>query len=349
MNNTEEQTTNEAFILSPDAREDTTEAVVTPTAARFSVVPHLILIACILLGLFSTIVIPKAISYLPIAAETPREIVPLPDVAAVTSSVDPFANVTLTAEAAYVWDISNQRSLYTKNAETVLPLASITKLMTTLVSYQLVEDETIVTVSPEAAAQESGGFFMVGEQFKAKELADFALISSYNSAAYALADSVGALLGNADPTEQFVAAMNVTADELGLSTLEFYNPTGLDVSATRSGGYGTAAEVSRLMEYIVENYPEILIPTVTPQTILYNTAGYTHEAENTNDIITEIPNVLGSKTGYTDLAGGNLTVVFDAGFNRHIVITVLGSTRSARFSDMRQLITAVTAAVTPNP
>jgi D-alanyl-D-alanine carboxypeptidase len=103
--------------------------------------------------------------------------------------------------------------------------------------------------------------------------------------------------------------------------------------------------VSFLMEYIVENHPEILTSTTLPQTRVYNEVGQYHEAENTNDIVLQIPNIIGSKTGYTDLAGGNLTIAFDAGFNRPIVVTVLGSTRYGRFADVKALVDAVEEAL----
>ena len=79
---------------------------------------------------------------------------------------------------------------------------------------------------------------------------------------------------------------------------------------------------------------------------IYNTAGAYHEASNTNDAVSKIPNMIGSKTGYTDLAGGNLTIAFDAGLNRPIVITVLGSTHDDRFTDVLTLIDAVQKSLT---
>lgn len=301
------------------------------------------ILGLILAGLFGSVVVPKTLSYLHLAKEEAPQFVPLPEAAAVVTTRDPFADISLRARSVYVWDVAAGVPLYEKNAETVWPLASITKLMTTLLSYELVADDTAVTISPRAAAQQSGGTLTAGETFKAKQLADFALVSSYNSAAYTLADSVGALLGDGDPVALFVEGMNIKADELGLSSLEFHNPTGLDISSTEAGAYGSARDVSRLVEYIYEQYPEILIPTITPRTRIYNTAGGYHESDNTNDIITDIPNLLGTKTGYTDLAGGNLTIIFDAGFNRPIIITVLGSTHSERFADMKKLIAAVLA------
>ena len=219
--------------------------------------------------------------------------------------------------------------------------------MTALVAYELVPDDTRVTITQAAAEQQSGGGFTAGESFEVKELADYALISSFNSASYALAVTVGELLGDEDPLAQFVAAMNIKADDLNLQSLDYKNPTGLDVSLTEAGAYGNARDTSFLMEYILVNYPEILTPTVKPYTRLYNTAGDFHEAYNTNNALAEIPNLLGSKTGFTDLAGGNLTIAFDAGYNRPIIITVLGSTRNERFADVKRIVSEVQKTMSP--
>lgn len=255
-----------------------------------------------------------------------------------TTSID---EVDIRAKSAYVWDVKEQRVLFEKNATEKLPLASITKLMTTLVAYELVPENTKVKISKTASMQESGGNLREGERFKVKLLADFALVSSYNSAAYALADSVGRRLGDRDPVSQFVAGMNIRAEELGLENTQFHNPTGLDISEEKAGAYGTAKEVSMLMEYILTNYPEILSPTMADSTRLYNIAGQYHDAHNTNDILSQLPNLMGSKTGYTDLAGGNLTVALDMGLNHPVVITVLGSTITERFSDVKELARVV--------
>ncbi len=322
---------------------DTEEENKTLTASKFPVKTQLLLIAFILFAIFGSFIVPKVISF--IATDTnPSKVV----ATAITNSTETETNspqkiegVEIKAEAAYIWDVVGQRALFQKNADETLPLASITKLMTALVAYELVPDDTLVTISETAAAQQSGGTLQAGEVFKAKELADFALISSYNSAAYTLADSVGKLLGDKEPMTQFIAAMNIKAEELNLQSLNFANPTGLDISTTKAGAYGNARDVSFLVEYIVLKYPQILTPTVTENAVLYNRKGERHEAHNTNNILTGIPNLLGSKTGYTDLAGGNLTIVFDAGYNRPIIITVLGSTWSERFSDVKKLLAEV--------
>lgn len=249
--------------------------------------------------------------------------------------------INLRAQSAYVWDVRSQRSLYKKNADESLPLASITKLMTALLAHELVPGDEQVRIPLKAIMQEGSSGLVAGEQLDIEELQQLSLVSSSNDAAYALAASVGSLLGTEDPASQFIAGMNIRADELGLTTLHFKNTTGLDESLTEPGAIGSARDVSFLMEYIIVNYPEIIAPTQKSATRIYNTAGAYHDANNTNEVALQIPNMIGSKTGFTDLAGGNLTIAFDAGLNRPIIITVLGSTRDERFSDVLTLIAAV--------
>ena len=64
---------------------------------------------------------------------------------------------------------------------------------------------------------------------------------------------------------------------------------------------------------------------------------------NTDPIIGTVPRLLLSKTGYTDLAGGNLVLVFDAGIRHPIAIVVLGSSLKARFTDGATLVAAALA------
>jgi D-alanyl-D-alanine carboxypeptidase len=66
-----------------------------------------------------------------------------------------------------------------------------------------------------------------------------------------------------------------------------------------------------------------------------------HIFPNTNEALEHLPGLIASKTGYTDLAGGNLAIVFDKGIGHHFVAVVLGSSRQGRFSDMRALMEAV--------
>jgi serine-type D-Ala-D-Ala carboxypeptidase (penicillin-binding protein 5/6) len=305
---------------------------------RFPIVAQLGLLGIVLLLLFGAALLPNKE---PEAEQSVQTITQTPEPQPIPATPQKIEYVELRADAAYVFDVRGQRALYSKNADEALPLASITKLMTALLAYELVEDTAKATVPLAAIRQEGYSGLSAGEQLQAQNLRNLALVSSSNDAAYALAANVGQLLGERDSVSQFVQGMNIRAQELELNTLKFWNTTGLDVSDSQPGAIGSAKDVSFLMEYIIEHYPEIIAPTQETATRIYNTAGAYHEVNNTNAVAMEIPNMIGSKTGYTDLAGGNLTIAFDLGLNRPIIITVLGSTRDQRFTDVLALVKAV--------
>ena len=321
------------------------ETAEASTRTTFPIVWQLSVLALILISIFSFI----TFTTMTTASPTPATVLPAANEEAArqpqADAIQKLENITLTAKAAYVWDVKAQRALYSKNEDEALPLASITKLMTALLAHELVAEQEKTNVPLSAIMQEGSSGLYAGEEFDMETLNQLALISSSNDAAYTMAASVGSLLGSREPTEQFIVGMNIRAEELGLFSFRFKSATGLDISPTEPGAIGSARDVSFLMEEIVRTYPEILAPTTKTYTRVYNTAGEYHEVKNTNDVLDEIPNLIGSKTGYTDLAGGNLTVAFDLGFDRPIIVTVLQSTREDRFSDVLTLVGAVQQSV----
>jgi D-alanyl-D-alanine carboxypeptidase len=260
--------------------------------------------------------------------------------------IEPFSEVQIVGEAAYVWDVQAQRALFKKEDSKQLPLASVTKLMTALVAHELLSDESKVTIDDQAIRQDGDSGLLQGETFKRTTLSDLVLMSSSNDGAYAMAVAAGGLLQKDNAANAFVHAMNIRAEELNLHDTYFKNPTGLDISTEESGAYGSAKDTAFLMEYIVVHEPDLLAGTQEDQTRMYSQDGIYHDAVNTNYYIDEIPGIIGSKTGYTDLAGGNLVVAFDAGLNRPIIISVLGSTRQERFRDVMKLVEEVQHYVT---
>ena len=252
-------------------------------------------------------------------------------------SSNPFESIDIVAKSAYVWDIRNQRALFNKNADEQLPLASITKLMTALLAYELMDPDSKIDITIDAVRQDGDSGFMDGETFVLRDITDLTLITSSNDGAYALAAAVGNLLSEENGADTFVDAMNIRAEEIGLSQTYFHNATGLDLSDTKGGAYGSARDVAFLMEYIVSNYPGVVELTKKDSVLISNTNGDQHATRNTNPIIGEIDGLIASKTGYTELAGGNLVIVFNAGLNRPIIISVLASTFSDRFYDVKTL------------
>ena len=303
---------------------------------------QLILVAVILLLIFGSTVSTVVISGIKEATGNTPQAVPYTEpieTVETDTQIKPFSEVEIVGKAAYVWDIQNQRALFKKNENESLPLASVAKLMTALVAHEILSENEVVAISDSAIKQEGNSGLLANEQFDRLTLSDLVLISSSNDGAFALASVAGSELDSGG-ANSFVEAMNVRAEELGLYETVFYNPTGLDLSTTEAGAYGSAKDISFLLEYIVRNNPSILESTRDLTATVVSRDGLSHEADNTNYYINDIPALIGSKTGYTDLAGGNLVIAYDAGLNRPMIIAVLGSTQSNRFTDVLNLIDA---------
>lgn len=251
-----------------------------------------------------------------------------------------FENVNIKAKSAVVYDLAENRVLYSKNPGVQLPLASITKLMTALVATELLPKNSNITVKSEFLREEGDSGLLANESWNLKELLDFSLVTSSNDGARSVASVIGAVKLNSKDYDlgrkDFIEKMNKRAKELGLQQTFFVNETGLDVGSV-SGGYGSANDVISLVKYMVKNQPEILEATKFTR-LSIDSNDKKHTAKNTNDIINDIPGIFASKTGYTDMAGGNLVVAFDPSLGKPIVITVLGSTQEGRFIDVETLV-----------
>ncbi len=250
---------------------------------------------------------------------------------------NPFDKVQITAKSAYVWDIKNQKVLFSHNASTTLPLASLTKIMTALVATEQAPTNTEFAFQQDSLKEEGDSGLLVGEWWKLKDILDFTLVMSSNDGARAIASAIEAL----KPEQgSFVDQMNTRAQELQLTTMSFYNPTGLDVNPVQAGGYGSAADVARLYEYVLKNHPDIFEQTTKPA-ISVTSDTIEHTAINTNTQASRTPSLIASKTGSSDLAGGNLAVALDMGIQHPIVIVVLGSTPTDRLTDVDTLSNAI--------
>ncbi len=258
---------------------------------------------------------------------------------AATRHANAFAETSLQARSAFVWDVSAQRILFNKNADDVRPLASITKLMTALVTYELLDPEDRVSITKNALKVEGDSGLSEGERFTVEDLVDLTLISSSNDGATALGARAGqAIDATEDPNALFVHAMNVKAKELGMSKTHFANTTGLDVSETEAGAYGSARDVAMLMEYVVTHITDAVALTTLDLTTVHNVNGDSHTTKNTNTYTEDMEGLIASKTGYTTLSGGNLVVAVNVGLNHPIVVVVLGSTQEGRFKDTLDLV-----------
>ncbi|MFC1802303.1 D-alanyl-D-alanine carboxypeptidase family protein, partial [Patescibacteria group bacterium] len=253
--------------------------------------------------------------------------------------IDYFSNLDLKSKAVFVWDMREKEVLFEKNSEAQLPLASLTKLMTGWIASEIVPKGTLVAIDQNDMMEEGDQGLLVGEKWTLGNMIDFTLVTSSNDGARALTSlaGYGQFLKEQEERKIFIDKMNSEAKKIGLTQTFFLSESGLDLSESLSGSYGSAKDTAFLIEYILEQKPFLLEATTYPDIIL-NSSHLKHEVINTNKIISEIPGVLASKTGFTDLAGGNLVTVFDAGINHPVVVVVLGSGINERFEDIEKLV-----------
>ena len=241
------------------------------------------------------------------------------------------------AKSFYVYDISDKKMLFSKDEHFKLPLASITKLMSALVAKDIMPETTIVTIGKSDVAMEGDSGLIVGEKWRLDDLLDFSLITSSNDGMHAVASALNSyeIINN----KNIIDIMNERARTLGLNDTIFVNETGLDVDENMSGAYSSAYDVSLLFEDIIKNNPSLIYNTNKYKMQFVSESKIKHLAINTNTAINQISDIISSKTGFTNLAGGNLAIIFDAGFMHPVIIVVLGSSEEGRFSDVMKLAT----------
>jgi len=252
-------------------------------------------------------------------------------------SVQVFENLDLEAKAIFVWDVKNQREIYSKNAEAQLPLASLTKVMMAITALSQVPEGTIITISEGDLLPEGDTGLLINEKWVLEDLIDFSLVVSSNDGATAIANAINSQVSGQDDSNSFVSLMNQKAGELNLKQTYFTSPTGLDKEDIIPGGSGSARDMALLFEYAIMKFRNVMEATTYGLVNFNSLSNLKHQAENTNDLVTKLPGIIASKTGFTDLAGGNLVIAFEPEPGRPIILVALGSSLEGRFSDIEKL------------
>lgn len=251
-----------------------------------------------------------------------------------------FDKLNIKAKSALVVDTSNKKVLYSNNSDHILPLASITKVMTAIVATELIDKNKKIQISNESLDEEGNNGLLSGEKWDRDDLIKFSLIASSNDGARALAMEGEKILNPKYDGEKFtplfVERMNQKAKDLNMPNTIFYNPTGLDISKTKPGAVGSTKDVITMMHYAITKYPEIYKDTTLSKTN-FKSNKENHIATNTNHAILELSDLVASKTGMTNLAGGNLAIAFEPITGHTIIAVVLGSSYEGRFLDIEQL------------
>lgn len=229
-------------------------------------------------------------------------------------------DLTLNCRAVCLIDQDTGTVLYEKNADQQMPIASITKVMTLLLTFEAIHDgrltlDTLVPVSEHAYHMGGSQIWLEpGEQFTLDEMIKAICVSSANDAAVAVAELVGG-------SEQgFVQMMNDRAAELGMTNTTFHNACGLDTE----GHLSTARDVAIMSRQILTTCPEVLHYTgIWTDTL----RGGATQLVNTNKMLRRYNGITGLKTGTTGGAG----VCISASATRdglNLIAVVLGAPSS---------------------
>lgn len=246
---------------------------------------------------------------------------------AVETSASVSKELKLDARIALVYDRSSGNVLYEKNGYKTTPMASTTKIMTSIVVLENANLNDVVTIEKKAAG--TGGSRLglkTGDKITVNDLLYGLMLRSGNDAAVALAIHVGGSV------EGFAALMNKKANELGLKNTNFVTPHGLD----NEKHYTTAYELAKMADYALEK--EKFKKIVGTQSCNITINGVSRNITNTNELLGYLNGVYGIKTGFTNGAGRCLVTSCKRG-NLDIITVVLGAdTKKIRTSDSIKLI-----------
>jgi len=222
--------------------------------------------------------------------------------------------------AAFVIDARTGEVLHSRNADTRLHPASLTKMMTLYVTFEAIKNgeltlDTMVRISKRAAAEQPSKLGLkAGQRIALRYLIRAASVKSANDAATALAEAVSG------SEAKFARRMNKTAKALGMTRTTFKNAHGL----TESGHMSTARDMTTLGRHLFFDYPQFYNLFSRRSTVA---GGKT--VRNTNrKFLAAYEGADGIKTGYTQAAGFNLVASARRG-NERIIATVFGGRSTA--------------------
>ena len=235
-----------------------------------------------------------------------------------------LASLELEAKAVAIYNLMEDRKIFGRNDDLPLPIASLTKTMTIAVALSKLGTEARIPISVRALQQAGDYKLLLADTWPTGELAKLTLVASANDGAYALAEAAGG---------DTLLRMNEKARKIGMNKTVFLNVTGLDKldngMPVEASGFASAEDLNILAYYALRLYPDIFQASTLPEV---------YGLKNTNPTVGSIPGLLFSKTGFTDLSGGNLTIIFRSRSGDLIAATILGSSYDGRFTDMEKIV-----------
>ena len=207
------------------------------------------------------------------------------------------AEINIKAKTAILQDFLSGKILYEKDSDISIYPASMTKIMTTIIAFELLEngeitlDEKFVISEKAWRLSQSGYssmFIMLNDEVSVEDLLKGIIIVSGNDACVALAEGISG------SEEEFVVLMNEKAEEIGMDNTNFSNSSGIG----DSNNYSTVRDILKMSNYIIKHYPEYYIYFKETSFTWNRTGGDPITQGNRNTLLYENIGVDGLKTGF---------------------------------------------------
>jgi len=213
-------------------------------------------------------------------------------------------------------NLSDDSVILEKNPNQSYPLASITKLMSAVVSLENIDKNQTITLTEkmlESSGQSPSLF--AGLNISLENLLKASLIQSANDASESLSYFVG--------KEKFIELMNQKAKELNMANTVFYDAHGLNPA-----NCSTASDIVKLLSYIFENHPEILSITKENNFWLPDSTGTLRKFQNINNFY-PLSEFVGGKTGYLPQVKQTLASIFNVNGQQIAIVLLYSDNRQA--------------------
>lgn len=234
---------------------------------------------------------------------------------------------SLTATSALVFDLTTEKTLFEKHPEKRMPMASLTKIMTAIVSLENPRSDDHYMVHESDLVGEDSMGLEKGEVLSLHELLYGLMLPSGNDAAEVLASN------SSFGREGFLRAMNDKAKSLGLMDTRFSNPSGLQGDGIQ---YTTAHDLLVMTRYAIDTFPLLASVAATAEYEISETSTHNaHYLTNETNLLTTYEGVKGFKTGYTPEAGYCLVTYYND--HNHRIIGVILHSENRRI-EMKHLL-----------
>ena len=241
--------------------------------------------------------------------------------------------LTLTSPSLILTEASTGRVIFEQDADERRPVASVTKVMTILLTLEAIDDGRVKTgdsVSVSQHAMSMGGsqaFLEAGKTYALGELLKSMIVASANDSAVALAEHL-------DGTEEaFVRRMNTRAQELGLTNTHYVNCTGLPAQ----GHYTTARDVATLSAQL-DRHPLYYEYSTIWMDEIKHSGGRVTQLTNTNKLIRFYTGCDGYKTGSTNEARYCIAATAKKNGMRLIAVVLGANASQTRFDEARAML-----------